>query len=69
MDNLELKRPASQRFTVIFLRKAKKEIARETGGSTITVTRVAHWLDQGMNEYKTILTRLFGSSKRSKRFS
>ena len=49
MDNLELKRPASQRFTVIFLRKAQKEIARETGGSTITATRAAHWLDPGMN--------------------
>ena len=28
MDNLELKRPASQRFTVIFLRKAKKGFDR-----------------------------------------
>lgn len=37
-----------------------KQIAKKTGGSTTTVTRVAHWLDQGMNGYKTLLNRLFG---------
>lgn len=40
-----------------------KEIAKKTGGSTTTVTRVAHWLDRGMNGYKTILERLFGVKK------
>jgi len=42
-----------------------KEIAKKTGGSTTTVTRVAHWLDHGMDGYQTILTRIFGVSKRS----
>lgn len=37
-----------------------KEIAKKTGGSTTTVTRVAYWVDQGMNGYKTLLNRLFG---------
>ncbi len=41
-----------------------KQIAKKTSGSTTTVTRVAHWLDHGMGGYKTILSRLFGSSKR-----
>lgn len=41
-----------------------KEIAKKTGGSTTTVTRVAHWLDQGMNGYKTLLNRLFGQRYR-----
>ncbi len=40
-----------------------KEIAKKTGGSTTTVTRVAHWLNHGMNGYKTILERLFGARK------
>ncbi len=42
-----------------------KEIAKKTGGSTTTVTRVAHWLDHGMGGYQTILNRIFGVSKRS----
>ncbi len=43
-----------------------KEIAKKTGGSTTTVTRVAHWLDHGMGGYQTILGRIFGVSKRSR---
>ena len=35
-----------------------KEIAKKTGGSTTTVTRVAHWLDQGMGGYKAILKKI-----------
>lgn len=42
-----------------------KQIAKKTGGSTTTVTRVAHWLDHGMGGYQTLLTRIFGVSKRS----
>ena len=42
-----------------------KQIAKKTGGSTTTITRVAHWLDQGMGGYKALLTRIFGVSKRS----
>ena len=41
-----------------------KEIAKKTGGSTTTITRVANWLDHGMRGYKTLLTRIFGASKR-----
>lgn len=41
-----------------------KQIAKKTGGSTTTITRVAHWLDRGMGGYKIILIRLFGVSKK-----
>lgn len=38
------------------------EIAQKTKTSTTTVTRVAHWLYQaGLNGYKTVLKRLFGT--------
>lgn len=40
-----------------------KEIAKKTGGSTTTVTRVAQWLDHGMNGYKTLLERLFWAKR------
>lgn len=40
-----------------------KKIAKKTGGSTTTITRVAHWIENGMGGYKTILTRLFGTRK------
>ena len=42
-----------------------RTVAKQTGLSTTTVTRVAHWLDQGMGGYKALLTRIFGVSKRS----
>ena len=42
-----------------------KQIAKKTGGSTTTITRVAYWLDHGMGGYKALLTRIFGVSKRS----
>ena len=42
-----------------------KEIAKKTGGSTTTITRVAHWLDHGLGGYQAVLTRLFSSRKRS----
>ena len=37
-----------------------KEIAAKTKGSTTTVTRVAHWLENGMRGYQTLLSRIFG---------
>lgn len=40
-----------------------KKIAKKTGGSTTTVTRVAHWIENGMSGYKTILARMFGTRK------
>lgn len=35
-----------------------REIAKKTGSSTATVTRVAEWLNNGTGGYKTILERL-----------
>jgi TrpR-related protein YerC/YecD len=35
-----------------------RDIADETGSSTTTVTRVAHWLHHGMGGYRTALSRL-----------
>ena len=35
-----------------------QEIARQTGASTTTVTRVAHWLRHGEGGYRTALDRL-----------
>lgn len=34
-------------------------IARKTGVSTTTVTRVAHWLNRGTGGYKRVVERLF----------
>ena len=34
-----------------------REIAKKTGASTATITRVAHWLHHGMGGYKLILER------------
>ena len=34
-----------------------QEIARRTGASTTTVTRVAHWLRRGEGGYRTALDR------------
>ena len=34
-----------------------QEIARQTGASTTTVTRVAHWLRHGEGGYRTALDR------------
>ena len=34
-----------------------QEIARQTGASTTTVTRVAHWLRRGEGGYRTVLDR------------
>ena len=33
------------------------EIAEKTGGSTATVTRVAHWLNHGEDGYRTAIDR------------
>lgn len=35
-----------------------REIARKTGISTATITRVAHWLHYGMGGYRLILDKL-----------
>lgn len=35
-----------------------RNIAKKTGASTATVTRVAHWLHHGMGGYQLVLHRL-----------
>lgn len=35
-----------------------REVARKTGASTATVTRVAHWLHHGMGGYRAMLNRI-----------
>lgn len=35
-----------------------REVAKQTGSSTATVTRVAHWLHHGMGGYTLLLKRI-----------
>lgn len=35
-----------------------REISKQTGSSTTTVTRVAHWLHHGMGGYNLVLERM-----------
>lgn len=35
-----------------------REIAKKTGVSTTTITRIAYWLENGENGYKTALTKI-----------
>ena len=35
-----------------------RSAADETGASTTTVTRVAHWLNHGMGGYRTVISRM-----------
>ena len=35
-----------------------RAIAKETGSSTATITRVAHWLHHGMGGYQLVLDRM-----------
>lgn len=51
----------AERLQVVKQVRAKvpyREIAKNTGASTATITRVAHWLHHGMGGYKLILDRL-----------
>jgi len=34
-----------------------RKIAQQTGSSTATITRVAHWIHHGMGGYKLLLSR------------
>lgn len=36
-----------------------RDIAKKTGLSTTTITRVALWLNKGMNGYKKVIDRVF----------
>lgn len=38
-----------------------RQIAKETGASTATITRVAHWLHHGMGGYQLMLKKLHKS--------
>jgi TrpR-related protein YerC/YecD len=54
-----------ERFQVAKLLKkgmSYREIAKETGVSTTTITRVNEWLENGMGGYELILDRLQNSS-------
>jgi len=58
----------STRFQIAKLLYQKKlsydKISKICQTSTTTVTRVAHWLNHGMDGYKLILDRLLKSSKK-----
>lgn len=43
---------------LVIKEKPYREIAKKTGSSTATITRVAHWLHHGMSGYKAVLKRL-----------
>jgi TrpR-related protein YerC/YecD len=38
-----------------------RQISEETGASTATITRVAHWLHHGMGGYQLMLKKLYKS--------
>ena len=44
-----------------------REISRQTGASTATVTRVAHWLKRGEGGYRMMLKRLRSCENESKK--
>lgn len=51
----------SQRWAVVRLLDRGlpyQEVSRQTGASTTTVTRVAHWLKRGEGGYRLALSRL-----------
>ncbi|OIP96714.1 hypothetical protein AUK40_04680 [Candidatus Wirthbacteria bacterium CG2_30_54_11] len=50
----------TERFQVAKLIDQKipyREISRQTGSSTATITRVAHWMHHGMGGYRLMLDR------------
>lgn len=52
---------AAERFEIARMLKQRKsylQIARKTGASTTTVTRVAHWLNHGRGGYRIALERI-----------
>lgn len=38
--------------------KPYRQISSQTGSSTATITRIAHWMHHGMGGYQTVLDRL-----------
>ncbi len=54
-------RAMSERLQVVKQLEQKipyREISKNTGASTATVTRVAHWVHHGMGGYKLVLDRM-----------
>ena len=50
----------SSRWEVVLLLQQKKsyrEIAKKTGVSTTTITRIAHWLKYGEGGYRAVISR------------
>ena len=62
---------ASERWQIAKLLWSTKlsyvEIAKKTGASTTTITRVAHWLDHGMGGYQKILRQLLPPKRYSRK--
>lgn len=59
----------TQRWQVVQLLKQGRhyaEVARETGASTATVTRVAQWLNHGTGGYRAALARGAGVAARTR---
>lgn len=48
-----------QAVRMLVQRKSYIEISEKLGMSTATVTRVAHWLNNGKGGYKVVANRLF----------
>ena len=51
----------SERWEAVLLLaqgKTYREVAKETGLSTTTITRIAYWLEHGEDGYKTALEKL-----------
>jgi len=46
--------------------KTYREINKETGVSTATITRIAEWMKTGMGGYQLVLDRLFGAHHHKK---
>jgi len=56
----ELKDMSERWEAVLLLAQGKtyREVAKETGLSTTTITRIAYWLEHGEDGYKTALEKL-----------
>lgn len=43
--------------------KSYRAIAKDTGMSTTTITRISYWLERGMGGYKNVISNLHHSHK------
>ncbi|MFA6254483.1 MAG: YerC/YecD family TrpR-related protein [Patescibacteria group bacterium] len=58
LEELEEMEKRWQAVQMIAKNKPYREIAKKTGLSTSTVTRVAHWLNYGEGGYRLVLKRI-----------